>query len=69
MDEALDSQSVARHSFSVARRGYEQQEVRAFLHEVSSLVDRVQREAAAARERADHAEARLGVGVRPTKPC
>ena len=61
MAEALNSHSIARRSFEVARRGYDQQEVRAFLHEVSSLLDRLQRESAEYRERADRAEARLGL--------
>jgi DivIVA domain-containing protein len=43
MADPLDSQNIARRSFEVSRRGYEQQEVRAFLHEVSALIDRLQR--------------------------
>jgi cell division septum initiation protein DivIVA len=59
MAEALDSDKIARHAFEVGRRGYEQQEVRAFLHEVSSLVQRLEREIAEQRERAAHAEVQL----------
>ncbi len=65
MADPLDSHSIARRSFEVARRGYEQQEVRAFLHEVSSLYDRLQREANELRERAERAEARLGLSDKP----
>ena len=65
MADALDSQNIARRSFGVARRGYEQQEVRAYLHEVSSLVDRIQRESVQLRERADRAEARMGLSDEP----
>ena len=65
MADALDSQSIARRSFEVSRRGYEQQEVRAFLHEVSSLLDRLQREGAELRERAERSEARLGLADHP----
>lgn len=65
MPDDLDTQAIARRTFDVARRGYEQQDVRAFLHEVSSLVDRLQREAQELRERADRAEARLGLSDAP----
>src|SRR5688572_20274368 len=61
MADPLDSQNIARHSFGVGRRGYEQQEVRAFLHEVSALVERLQREGQQLRQRAERAEARLGL--------
>jgi len=61
MADAFDSQNIARRSFEVGRRGYEQQSVRAFLHEVSSLVERIQREGSELRERAERAEARLGL--------
>jgi cell division septum initiation protein DivIVA len=65
MADPLDSNSIARRSFEVARRGYEQQEVRAFLHEVSSLFDRLHRESAQLRERAERAEARMGLSEKP----
>jgi len=65
MADPLDSQNIARRPFEVGRRGYEQQEVRAFLHEVSSLVERLQRESAELRERADRAETRLGLANEP----
>ena len=61
----LDSHNIARRTFEVARRGYEQQEVRGYLHEVSALVDRLQREARQLRERAERAEARLGLADGP----
>ncbi len=63
MADPLDSQNIARHPFGVGRRGYEQQEVRAFLHEVSALVERLQREGNELRQRAERAEARLGVST------
>ena len=65
MADPLDSHSIARRPFEVGRRGYEQQEVRAFLHEVSSLVERLQRESAELRERAERAETRLGLANEP----
>ena len=65
MPEDLDSQGIARRTFDVSRRGYEQQDVRAFLHEVSSLVDRLQREIRELRDRAERAEARLGLADAP----
>ena len=61
MTDPLDSSSIARKAFEVSRRGYEQQQVRAFLHEVSSLVERLQRDEVKLRERAERAEARLGL--------
>ena len=42
MADPIDSHDIARRTFEVARRGYEQQEVRGFLHEVSALVERLQ---------------------------
>lgn len=65
MADPLDSQNIARRPFEVGRRGYEQQQVRAFLHEVSSLVERLQRESAEVRERAERAETRLGLASEP----
>lgn len=65
MADSLDSSSIARKAFDVGRRGYEQQEVRAFLHEVSSFIERLQREEVTLRERAERAEARLGLSERP----
>ena len=65
MAESMDSTGIARKDFGVGRRGYEQQQVRAFLHEVSSLVERLQREAVALEERAHRAEARLGMSEHP----
>jgi cell division septum initiation protein DivIVA len=65
MTDALAPQDIARRNFDVARRGYEQQEVRGFLHEVSALVERLQRAEAELRERAERAEARLGEAAAP----
>jgi cell division septum initiation protein DivIVA len=65
MADPLASQDIARRTFDVARRGYEQQEVRGFLHEVSALVERLVREANELRERAERAEARLGMVAQP----
>jgi DivIVA domain-containing protein len=59
MPDGLDSDDIARRTFEVKRRGYEQQEVRAFLHELSSLVARLRREGDEMRERALRAEAAL----------
>ena len=38
-----DATGIARRQFSTVRKGYDPQEVRAFLHEVSELVGRLQR--------------------------
>ncbi len=65
MADPLAPQDIARHTFDVARRGYEQQEVRGFLHEVSALVERLTRSEAELRERAERAEARLGSAGTP----
>jgi DivIVA domain-containing protein len=43
MPDPLSPSDIARRTFDVARRGYEQQEVRGFLHEVSALVERLVR--------------------------
>lgn len=65
MPDDLDSDQIARRSFEVSRRGYEQQEVRGFLHEVSALVQRLQREVADLEERATHAEAAIAAAGPP----
>ncbi len=65
MADSLDPHDIARHSFEVARRGYEQQEVRGYLHEVSALVERLLRSEKELRERAERAEARLGAAESP----
>jgi len=65
MAAAADSQNIARRTFGVARRGYEQQEVRGYLHEIAALVERLQRETAQLKERAERAEARLGMAEGP----
>jgi cell division septum initiation protein DivIVA len=61
MADAVDSHNIARRTFEVVRRGYEQQEVRGFLHEIGSLVERLHRESVQLRERAERAEARLEI--------
>ncbi len=61
MAAAADSHNIARRTFGVVRRGYEQQEVRGYLHEIAALVERLQREATELRERAERAEAQLGL--------
>ncbi|MFL6207085.1 MAG: DivIVA domain-containing protein [Acidimicrobiales bacterium] len=61
MADAAESHNIARRTFEVSRRGYEQQQVRGYLHEVQALVDRLQRELAQVRERAERAEARLEI--------
>jgi len=65
MTEHLDPDEVARRSFELSRRGYDQQSVRAFLHEVSSLLERLQRAERELRERAERAEARAALVEHP----
>jgi DivIVA domain-containing protein len=57
-ESPLDATGVARRQFSSARRGYDPDEVRAFLREVGEHVDRLARAVAEQRERAEAAEAR-----------
>ncbi|MGH9275825.1 MAG: DivIVA domain-containing protein, partial [Acidimicrobiales bacterium] len=65
MAEPPAPHDIARRTFSVGRRGYEQQEVRGFLHEVSAIVERLTREEHELRERVQRAEARLGADQEP----
>ncbi|MFZ6003951.1 MAG: DivIVA domain-containing protein [Actinomycetota bacterium] len=65
MADPLAPHEIARRTFDVARRGYEQQEVRGFLHEVSALLERLTRSERELRERAERAEARLGTADVP----
>lgn len=65
MADPLAPHEIARRTFDVARRGYEQQEVRGFLHEVSALLERLTRSESELRERAERAEARLGTADMP----
>ena len=65
MAEPLAPHDIARHAFEVVRRGYDQQSVRAFLHEVSSLLDRLSRSERELRERAERAEARTQLVEHP----
>jgi DivIVA domain-containing protein len=54
----LDATGIARQQFSTVRRGYDPAEVRAFLHELSDVVGRLQRGEAHQLDRAERAEAR-----------
>ncbi|MGQ0433020.1 MAG: DivIVA domain-containing protein, partial [Microthrixaceae bacterium] len=65
MADPLAPQDIARASFGTARRGYEQQAVRGFLHEVSALVERLTRSEKELREQLQRAEARLGSAAQP----
>lgn len=65
MPDPISPHDIARRTFDVARRGYEQQEVRGYLHEVSALVERLLRTEAELRERAERAETKLGMAERP----
>ena len=65
MADGLESDDIARRAFEVTRRGYEQQEVRGFLHEVSALVERLQRDVLELRVRAERAEAKAAQAGEP----
>lgn len=65
MPDPISPHDIARRTFDVARRGYEQQEVRGYLHEVSAMVERLLRSEAELRERAERAESRLETAERP----
>src|SRR5262245_61888079 len=65
MAEPPKPSEIARREFEVSRRGYEQQEVRGFLHEVSALVERLQRAEKELSERAVRAETRLNAAEHP----
>jgi DivIVA domain-containing protein len=54
----LDATGIARRHFSTVRKGYDPTEVRAFLHELSEIVGRLQRGEAHQVDRAERAEAR-----------
>jgi cell division septum initiation protein DivIVA len=54
----VDATGIARRHFPTVRKGYEPDEVRAYLHELSDLVGRLQRGEAHERERAERAETR-----------
>jgi DivIVA domain-containing protein len=54
----LDATGIARRHFSTVRKGYDPDEVRAFLHELADMVGRLQRGEAHERERAERAENR-----------
>jgi cell division septum initiation protein DivIVA len=54
----LDATGIARRQFSTVRKGYDPTEVRAYLHELSEVVGRIQRGEAHEHERAERAETR-----------
>jgi DivIVA domain-containing protein len=54
----LDATGIARQHFATVRKGYDPTEVRAFLHELSEIVGRLQRGEAHQLDRAERAEAR-----------
>ncbi len=54
----LDATGIARRQFSTARKGYDQAEVRAYLHELSDMVGRLTRGEAHEHDRALRAEER-----------
>jgi DivIVA domain-containing protein len=60
----LDATGIARRQFSTARKGYDPGEVRAFLHEISDVVGRLQRGQAHEHERAERAEQRASLAER-----
>jgi DivIVA domain-containing protein len=57
-ESPLDATGIARRQFSTARRGFDPAEVRAYLHELSAVVGRLQRGEAHEHERAERAESR-----------
>jgi DivIVA domain-containing protein len=60
----LDATGIARRQFSTTRKGYDPGEVRAFLHELSDVVGRLQRGQAHEHERAERAEERASLAER-----
>ncbi len=54
----LDATGIARRQFSTSRKGYDHAEVRAYLHELSDVVGRLQRGEAHEHDRAERAENR-----------
>lgn len=65
MAEPLQPHDIARRTFGVVRKGYEQQEVRGFLHEVSALLERLQRSEQELKERVERTETKLGASQEP----
>jgi DivIVA domain-containing protein len=57
-DPHLDAGGIVQRQFTTARRGYDADEVRAYLHELSKLVGNLQRGENELRERAEKAESR-----------
>ena len=60
----LDATGIARRQFSTVRKGYDPDEVRAFLHELADMVGRLHRGEAHERERAERAEKRADLAER-----
>jgi cell division septum initiation protein DivIVA len=60
----LDATGIARRHFSTVRKGFDPDEVRGYLHELSDLVGRLQRSDAHERERAVRAESRAELAER-----
>jgi cell division septum initiation protein DivIVA len=54
----VDAHSIPRRTFTVARRGFEQHEVRAYLQQIAELVARLQRHEIELEERVGRAETR-----------
>src|ERR687891_168913 len=50
---------ISRRQFATTRKGYDPQEVRAYLTEIAALVEGLEAAATAQRERADEAEAQF----------
>jgi DivIVA domain-containing protein len=64
-DDALAPDAIAHRDFDVARRGYDQHSVRAYLHRISSEVAALHRELADLRGRAERAETRAALAAEP----
>jgi DivIVA domain-containing protein len=57
-DPHLDAGGIVQRQFTTARRGYDADEVRAYLHELATMVGSLRRSEADVRARAERAEAR-----------
>ncbi|HEY8545655.1 MAG TPA: DivIVA domain-containing protein, partial [Acidimicrobiales bacterium] len=57
-DLDIDVNSIVRRQFATVRRGYDQDEVRAYLRELADVIDGLRRREAEQRARAEAAEAR-----------
>jgi cell division septum initiation protein DivIVA len=65
MADAPTPSEISRKEFEVVRRGFDQQAVRGFLHELSALIERLQRAEAELLERVTRAESRLAASEQP----